>query len=482
VAVTTVKAPESPNVEQTITGTASVISLGSLFVLSFGPNVRIDEDFYEIDVVDTRGVFLVSISVDRQIHGNLENLDVAFRNFYLEPRTPAWNFRWVRPALFRFEMFVTVAGTVYRLEPSVLTERQTRRRASTGQYVYRLAIKDTPDRRALWAALSGASGLRNTYPIRLYFTDKPLTDPIFDTATAGDPVARAALLPGRMAAAALAGSPAAGATLVHGPVRARASAGQPSAYARRRAPAVPGVTATAGSPAVLFDLFPGKRFRVIAAAGLPSARAVLVQGNVAVSALSGSPSARAQLLPGNMSASARAGRRVRARASLPRPLNIPQARAAAGVPTARAFIQTPRTIPAVIASTGVPTADLILLPGRMAASASTDTPISRIRLKQLNLPKFTASTGEPEAIADILPSIRSSQFRYIPDYFVFRGREITPIDLPRVVNEVEGGRYSVTGLPDGLSYDPLAHRISGTMTDPRERIAITVSYAEPVDG
>jgi len=475
----------------------TVISLGSSTIVAASAgavtplNISLNADFYEIDRVDSRGIDLEFFSFSGTNAGPDDQLPIRLQNPYLDTDAlPAWNFRWAMPEEMRLELRITTSGTEHGpLIASMPATGWTADDEYPSQFnpldnIYGVNATLTRDAGLFEHLATLRNGSRPT--LSLTITDEPLTEPIDVTALAGSPAARADLSPGRMSVTALAGSPAARASLLPGNLSVRARAGLlteiPNAYARLKAPALPRATASAGSPTALADLFPGKRFRITAGAGSPAARVALLPGRMGVAALAGSPASRGYLLPGNLSVSARAGRRPRGRADLMQPLNIPPASAMSGMPTARASLQTPKTLPAVAAAAGVPLADAILFPGKMGVSAATGGPTARARMRQLPLPKVTASAGEPVADASILPSIRSSSFRYIPDYFVFRNREIEPIDLPRVQNEVEGGSYRVSGLPDGLSYDSGSHRITGTLTDSRERIELTVSYAEPVDG
>ena len=67
-------------------------------------------------------------------------------------------------------------------------------------------------------------------------------------------------------------------------------------------------------------------------------------------------------------------------------------------------------------------------------------------------------------------------FRAVPDFVIYAGIPVD-IQLPRVHGETADGVYSISGLPDGLVFDPGRQRITGTTEEDPAEFSITVSYA-----
>lgn len=131
----------------------------------------------------------------------------------------------------------------------------------------------------------------------------------------------------------------------------------------------------------------------------------------------------------------------------------------------------------------------------MRVIIGTESPLIRAQLLAIRLLPLALAAGEPTARANIKlrsidlalqagrPSLfvqfpggpREAVFRFLPDQTVERRRS-TVINLPRVFNETEAGRYVVTGLPAGLTYDAAAHQITGVATADAGSYNVRVQY------
>ena len=176
----------------------------------------------------------------------------------------------------------------------------------------------------------------------------------------------------------------------------------------------------------------------------------------------------------------RIGRRLGPRDSLEleRPLNIPGLTGEFGSIDDDIELKRPLNIPRIVALQIFPfDGELNMMPVGPELAGSTNDFAGVI---QLQAPDVRITDDFADGYDDdfnMSGGINEPTFRFVPDYTAFQ-RRTSSIPLPRIANEVEGGTYQLSGLPDGLSYDAAAHAIVGTVTDAPGDYPVTMTYTE----
>ena len=164
--------------------------------------------------------------------------------------------------------------------------------------------------------------------------------------------------------------------------------------------------------------------------------------------------------------------------NLARPLNIPGLSGTFGGIEYDVELTRPLNIPRMVDLMIFPFDGQLNLPGvglKLTGTfgAMTDSMV-------LSAPAIRITDSVFDGIADrvvVTGGINEPFFRFVPDYTTFQRRAVS-IDLPHIANEVESGSYTVTGLPDGLTYDPDTHRITGMVTANTGEYQVTITYTE----
>ena len=285
-----------------------------------------------------------------------------------------------------------------------------------------------------------------------------------------------------------------GATMV------RASAGVPSVVADiARALAIRFFRIAAGPPLVDVTLKPlgigvslvagpgvvrvrlKANLRVVASAGVPTVSMLLGEGTITARVMAGTPSVSARLRePLLRGATATAGVPA-SRMSLP-PLKLGFDAIAAGRPDVVAGLKRATDLRASV-SAGVPTVRADVAKPAFLPNIRLQAGVPEVHFAPLiapKLPRTTVATGRPDVTLEFPGGPTSGLFRAIPDEVVTRRKPFTFV-IPEVANHDPRGTYSVSGLPAGLTFNPLTRTISGTTNAEPGTFNITVKYQAPDD-
>ena len=132
-----------------------------------------------------------------------------------------------------------------------------------------------------------------------------------------------------------------------------------------------------------------------------------------------------------------------------------------GAPTAAIALQRQNLLRVMPQSAGVPDPYVNLRPIGIAG-ATVVGGLPAVPAPRLTAPPFSryVESGIPRIFIELAGGARDSFFRFLPDERVTRRRQVS-FAIPRAANEGDGGTYIVTGLPDGLTFDPETLLVTG---------------------
>ena len=220
-------------------------------------------------------------------------------------------------------------------------------------------------------------------------------------------------------------------------MQARVSAGAPTARWRWRARPIPIELIVAGAPRVDGAL-PAPQIDQRRAAGTPMIAAGLREPTLAGQADAGAPTAASALRE-----------------------SVIGGTFLVGAPTAAIALQRQNLLRVMPQSAGVPDPYVNLRPIGIAG-ATVVGGLPAVPAPRLTAPPFSryVESGIPRIFIELAGGARDSFFRFLPDERVTRRRQVS-FAIPRAANEGDGGTYIVTGLPDGLTFDPETLLVTG---------------------
>ena len=306
-------------------------------------------------------------------------------------------------------------------------------------------------------------------------SDESLVEPVGILDSAGTPDATFVLRAPRMGASDRSGVPASRALLSR-PLqipRAKGLGGEPDALTNLPPPTM-SMLNRSEVPWATADLKSGLRLANRYTAPAPFARMALPPPTMSMSRSTGAPVVDTKLFIGPVRIEYSAPVAIDI-VNLARPTLVTPMKGTSGVPVVRTDMQLPLNIPLMKGATRLPVALFNMRPARMARTASAGTPDATTDMLFPNLRINPISAGVPASQLSIAGGVNEPQFRYVPDYVAFRRQE-ADIELPRVYNEVPAGRYTVSGLPDGMTYDADDHKLIGTPTGDPGDYTVTIRY------
>ena len=296
------------------------------------------------------------------------------------------------------------------------------------------------------------------YPVQ--FTDEIQTEPVIISLSSGTPDASVDMGAPFLSARGVSGLPNASVEMAKPTAipQINESAGEPEALVNLGAPLL-NQTIAAGEPEILIDLRSGLRINLNIRSGEPDAKVDMRAPRMSILTAAGTPVDRVNMRPGPIRISDRAGR-PRVRINMARLLLL-WPRGSSGVPDIEVEMAEAKNIPVINTLAFPPEINVNMAPPPLRITPSSGVPAAAVDMPFPNIRFDDISTGVPTVTMDLIGGVNESVFRFVPDYSILARREVN-IQLPRVVNEVEGGQYVLTGLPNGLTYDADTHSLTGT--------------------
>ena len=241
-------------------------------------------------------------------------------------------------------------------------------------------------------------------------------------------------------------------------------------------PALLGMTASTGTPFDEFGLRPGLRLFMTFSWEPPTGRLNMQAPVLKMPSSWSAPDSMVQMYVGPILPESEAGA-FESQMEIARPLNIPHSTSSSGEFEASLDMKRPLNIPRAISVNNIFESSMDMQAPGIKMSSQSGTPTGILKMAFPDLRIDPANWVRPTSTMLLAGGVNAAVFRYLGDLVAFRRRDVA-IDLPRVANEIPGGRYELTGLPAGLMYDAVNHRITGRTTEAVGDYTITIEYIE----